>query len=99
MRGNLGEIQAPESKDPRAPLACAEGIRRGSVLRSLTSRSGPRPELSLGLGPRLPMPRGRQLGTARWCHASYTPSCRVDDDINLAFRPVLCKRKPASNLR
>src|SRR5436190_17390240 len=31
-----------------------------------------RAELILGLPARLPMPRGRQLGTPRWCHAVHT---------------------------
>jgi len=38
---------------------------------------GPEAELSLGLCPGSPMPSGRQLGTAGWCHARYTPSCRL----------------------
>jgi hypothetical protein len=55
------------SKDPRAPT------RGGPFLRSPASRSElERTELILGLSARLPMPRGRQLGIARWCHAVHT---------------------------
>src|ERR1700681_4931910 len=36
-----------------------------------------RAELILGLSARSPMPRGRQLGTARWCHAVHTLPLRA----------------------
>ena len=39
------------------------------------------------------MPRGRQLGTARWCHVDATPSCSVDDIPNLALKTGLFKGK------
>jgi hypothetical protein len=80
------------NKDPRARGARKPATAGVGVCEAVL-RARPKAELSLGLHPGLPMPRGRQLGTARWCHARYTPSCRVDDKRNLAPRHVPCKRK------
>jgi hypothetical protein len=46
-------------------------------MRSLTSRPNLRAGLILGLSARLPVPRGRQLGTARWCHAGTHPPAKL----------------------
>src|SRR5580700_683108 len=80
----IPRIRSDIARPPRA-VALSPGRQAGVGLRSSASRSDRRAELNLGLSARLPMPRGRQLVTARWCHACYTPSRQVDDNGNLAL--------------
>src|SRR5215204_800684 len=91
-RGRPAACMTMANKDPRArgarkPATAGVGVCE-AVLRARTKA-----ELSLGLHPRLPMPRSRQLGTARWCHACYTPSRGVGDKTNLALGHVARKGK------
>src|SRR5204863_6359834 len=67
------------ARPPRAPKRQA-GVKFAKSCFAPGADSG----LNLGLCPWLPMPRGRQLGTARWCHVSATPSQFVIDNPNLA---------------
>src|SRR5205823_5438691 len=53
---------------------------------------GPEFGLILGLSARLPMPRGRQLGTARWCHADIHPPAKLTTNGSLALHRGLRKR-------
>src|SRR5207248_11056936 len=76
------------ARPPRAPKREA-GVEFAKSCFAPGADSG----LSLGLCPWLPMPRGRQLGTARWCHVSATPSQFVIDNPNLAPRTERFKRK------
>src|SRR5205085_7750613 len=77
-RGRAGGVEV-QRKDPRA----RGGVRRGSLLRSLSSRSALWAELCLGLSTWLPMPSGRQLLLSRWRHVCGTPSRLVVDKHHL----------------
>src|SRR5436305_13190138 len=79
-------------QDPRAPWP-EPWATSGGRFAKLTFAPGSEAELILGLSARLPMPRGRQLVTARWGHARYAPSSQVDDTVNLALRRGRRKRR------
>ena len=67
------------ARPPRAPKRQA-GVAFAKSCFAPRADSG----LNLGLGPWLPMPRGRQLGTARWRHAKTHPPAKLTTKRSLA---------------
>jgi hypothetical protein len=76
-------------RETPAALARAKGEKRGSILRSLASRST-KAELNLGLCARLPMPSGRQLAIPGWSHVRKHPPASLTTVwiLGSAFDPV-----------
>src|SRR5204863_9357714 len=58
-------------RDAKTP-ARSKATGGGPFAKSDFALGTRRAELILGLPARLPMPRGRQLGTSRWCHCVQT---------------------------
>jgi hypothetical protein len=68
FRRGISLMVRREAKTPARSKATGGGPFAKACFALGTRRA----ELILGLSARSPMPRGRQLGTARWCHAVHT---------------------------
>ena len=67
-RDSAAALASVDAKTPARSKATGGGPFAKSCFALGTRRA----ELILGLSARLPMPRGRQLETPRWCHAVHT---------------------------